>query len=163
MMKRILILILVLSAVAGGLFAADTSEDYYWGGGLSVISPGLPVAAKIVYQRDTWGWQGEANYFYLLGMLRFDGRAVIKSFGRADLYGFAGVTLNHFNGFNEEHPYLEFILSADVGGGADWRFTDHLSVGVEGGLLIPFWCNRGLDQFDNSGLMVANLYMLYWF
>ncbi len=162
-MKRILVLFLVFIVCISILSAADSKEDLHWALGISSIAPVLPVGLKIVYQKGDWGWQGEANYYYLAGALRLDGRRVLKGSAGTDIYGFAGVTMNHFNGFNTEHPYLEFILSADVGAGAEWRFSNRFGVGVEGGLLIPFWCNRGLDQFDDSGLMVANIYGLYWF
>ena len=85
-----------------------------------MISPGLPVATKLVNQTGDWGWQAEFNYFYLFGMGRIDGRRVIKGSNGTDLYGFAGITLNHFNGYASvpSLDYLEFILSADRGVGA---------------------------------------------
>ncbi len=162
-MKRIMLLIVILTMILPVLIAADTEEDYHWGAGISAIAPGLPVAAKVVYQNEKWGWQGELNYFYLLGMARIDGRRILKEITKANVYAFAGLTLNHFNHYDEVPSYLEFILSADFGVGAEWRFTKRMSLGIEGGLLVPFWCNKGLDQFDNSGLMVANIYLLYWF
>ena len=136
---------------------------YAWGVGISVLAPALPVAAKAVYQPNQWGWQAEFNYFYLLGMARFDGRRIVRGANGTDVYAFAGITLNHFNHYAESPAYMEFIFSADLGLGAEWRFTEHLGLGIEGGLMVPFWCNTGLDQFDNSGLMVANLHLLYWF
>ncbi len=162
-MKRLILLVVILLLTLPLVSAADADEEYHWAGGISVIAPGLPVAAKIVYQNGGWGWQGEFNYFYLLGMARLDGRRIIKGSHGTDLYGFVGVSMNHFNHYDETPTYLEFVLSADVGAGAEWRFSRRFSLGLEGGLMIPFWCNRGLEQFDNSGLMVANLYMLYWF
>ena len=162
-MRKMLFLILVLCLITGTVTAADNEESCFWAGGISALAPGLPVAAKIVYQNDAWGWQGEANYFYLLGMLRLDGRRILKGSEGTDIYGFAGLTLNHFNHYDETPAYLEFVLSADVGAGAEWRFSRRFGVGIEGGLMIPFWCNQGLEQFDNSGLMVANAYLVYWF
>ena len=163
MMRNVLFLILVLCLITGSITAAEKEETYHWAGGISALAPGLPVAAKVVYQGDAWGWQGEANYYYLLGMLRLDGRRILKGSHGTDIYGFAGLTLNHFNHYDKTPTYLEFVLSADVGAGAEWRFSKHFGIGIEGGLMIPFWCNQGLEQFDDSGLMVANAYLLYWF
>ncbi len=162
---RLLLLLILIVFPLPAVTANEEQEEYDWAMGLSVIAPGLPVALKIVNQPGDWGWQAEFNYFYLLGMARIDGRRVIKGSNGTDIYAFAGVTLNHFNGYVAvpSLDYLEFVLSADLGVGAQWRFTKHLSIGLEGGLMIPFWCNRGLDQFDNSGLMVANAYLMYWF
>lgn len=163
MMKKSMFLILVLLLSTAALTAGESEETYRRAGGISALAPGLPVAAKFVYQGEGWGWQGEANYYYLLGMLRLDGRRILKGSHGTDIYGFAGLTLNHFNHYDETPTYLEFVLSADVGAGAEWKFSKHFGIGIEGGLMIPFWCNQGLEQFDDSGLMVANAYLLYWF
>ncbi len=164
-MKRVCIFALLAILSISSLLGADKAENehYIQAGGLSAIAPGLPVAAKYVYQDGTWGWQAELNYFYLLGMGRIDGRKIVKGANGTDVYGFVGISMNHFNHYNETPAFMEFVLSADVGIGAEWKFSKHFALGLEGGLMIPFWCNRGLDQFDNSGLMVANVYLLYWF
>ncbi len=165
---RMMLLIIVLLAGVSGLFAEEEAEtdEYHWAGGLSVIAPGMPVAAKVVYQDGGWGWQGEFNYFLMLGEARLDGRRIIRGEKGTDLYAFAGFTLNHFNqNYNAETPtnLLEFIFSADAGVGAEWRFTKHLGIGAEGGLLIPLWQNNPDSDYTDSGIMVANLYVLWWF
>lgn len=164
-MKKLCIIALLAILSISTILAADTKDEkpYVRAGGVSAIAPGLPVAAKYVYQDGMWGWQAEFNYFYLLGMGRIDGRKIVKGGNGTDVYGFVGISINHFNHYTETPAYMEFVLSADVGIGAEWKFSKHMALGVEGGLMIPFWCNTGLDQFDNSGLMVANVYLLYWF
>jgi len=68
-----------------------------WGVGISVLSPGLPVALKGVYQKGDWSAQVEFNYFYMLGMIRIDGKRVLRGSDGNDIYGFIGITGSHFN------------------------------------------------------------------
>lgn len=156
-MKRACFLILLFVLVA----TPAPATDYRWGAGLSGISPGLPVAFKGVWQSHGWGVQVEANYYYALGMLRLDGRREIKSAGRWGSYGFVGCTINHFNDGME----MNNTLWADLGAAGTVRLgkAQRLELGFEGGLLIPFWSNLGLEQYQDSGFMVANAFILwYW-
>ncbi|MCF7953930.1 MAG: hypothetical protein K9K78_07635 [Spirochaetales bacterium] len=143
---------------------ADTADEPFWGIGLSAISPGMPAALKGVYRKETWGIQGEANYFYSLGMLRIDARASLRSASWYNVYGLVGITANHFNkGSHEEDP-INNSLFADAGLGGELLFgrKNLFSIGIEGGLLIPFWSNQGLEQYDDTGIMLANVYCLLW-
>ena len=144
---------------------ADGSEpdERVWGDGVSVISPGLPIALKAVYQKGEWGVQFEFNYFYMLGMLRIDGRRILMDNGWNDVYGFAGITGMHFNDVTKINP-INNTLFADFGIGGELRLgrERQFGIGLEGGLLVPFYSNQGLEQYDNSGLLVANLFLLFW-
>ena len=53
---------------------------------------------------------------------------------------------------------------ADVAAGVQWNIgkRERFSLGAEGGLMIPFYSNLGLEQYQNTGFMVANLFMLWW-
>lgn len=140
---------------------ADATAEHFWGIGLSAISPGMPVALKGVYRKETGGIQGEANYFYSLGMLRIDARASLRAASWYNVYGLVGITANHFNkGSHEEDP-INNSLFADAGLGGEFLFgRKHLfSIGIEGGLLIPFWSNQGLEQYDNTPKVRAILSM----
>ena len=162
--KRVTFVLMILITLILPLGAEETEEEeYLWAAGLSVISPGLPVAIKVVNQRDDWGWQLEANYFYMLGMCRVDGRRVVKRLGKSYVYGFAGMTANHFNDGLGNSDSVNNTLFADLGGAGELALGRRFSIGLEAGMLIPFYSNQGLDQYDNSGLMVANLFGLFWF
>ena len=157
-MKRLPCLVLLLMMITAPLIGQN--NDYRWAAGISGISPGLPVAAKVVWQSNGWGAQVEANYFYSLGMVRIDGRKVVVSKGRWGAYGFAGCTANHFNDGND----INNTLWVDVGAAGSVKLgkNHRLELGFEGGLLIPFWSNKGLEQYDDSGFMVANAFILWW-
>ena len=173
-MSRIVILVvicLLASSAMSFLTAADApdpgaadSDEHVWGVGVSVLSPGLPVALKGVYQKGDWSAQIEFNYFYMLGMLRIDGKRVIRGGNGNDIYGFIGITGSHFTDGLMEADSINNSLMADFGIGAEFRFgrRRQFGLGIEGGLLVPFWSNLGLDQYDNSGLMVANAFALLW-
>ena len=135
-----------------------------WGVGISVLSPGLPVALKGVYQKGDWSAQLEFNYFYMLGMIRIDGKRVLRGSEGNDIYGFIGITGSHFNDGLMEADSINNTLMADFGIGAEFRFgrKRQFGLGVEGGLIVPFWSNQGLEQYNNSGLMVANAFALLW-
>lgn len=134
-----------------------------WSIGLSAISPGMPVAVKAVYQKNTWGFQMEANYFYALGMVRLDGRKGILTKDRLHTYGFVGITGMHFNDHLGTAESVNNTFLADVGAGISFRFGKRrrFELGAEGGLLLPFYSNQGLEQYKNSGLMVANIFALW--
>ena len=157
-MKRLICIVLAICLYSGSLGAQST--NHYWGIGLSGIAPGLPVAAKCVWQSQGWGVQLEGNYFYALGMLRIDGRKIIVEKGRWGSYGFVGITANHFN----DAVNINNTLWVDLGGALTIRFGKErrFELGFEGGLLIPFWSNRGLDQYKDTGFMVANIFALWW-
>ena len=167
--KLVIISLLICFAMSFLTAAAPDPDDSdpderVWGVGLSVISPGLPIALKGVCQKGEWGVQFEFNYFYMLGMFRIDGRRILMDNGWNDVYGFAGITGSHFNDGLIQVDSINNSLLADFGIGAEFRFgrKRQFGLGVEGGLLVPFWSNQGLDQFDNSGLMVANAFALLW-
>ncbi|PKL14181.1 MAG: hypothetical protein CVV52_02955 [Spirochaetae bacterium HGW-Spirochaetae-8] len=149
-------------AAAGSLANPD---GYRWAAGVSGISPGLPVAAKLVYQVGSWGVQVEANYFYILGMVRVDGRKTVMLRNRLEAYGFAGLIANHFYDTTQVPSVTNNTLWADVGVGVAYSLGQHrrLVLGAEGGLMIPFLSNLGLEQYENSGFMVANAYLLWRF
>ncbi|NLV83532.1 MAG: hypothetical protein GXY60_03115 [Spirochaetales bacterium] len=157
-MKRLTCTILMICLLSGCLVAQN--PDRHWAVGLSGISPGLPVAVKCVWQSQGLGAQIEGNYYYALGMLRIDGRKIIVEKGRWGSYGFVGITANHFN----DGITINNTLWADVGGAATVRFgkKQRFELGFEAGLLIPFWSNLGLDQYNNTGFMVANIFALWW-
>jgi hypothetical protein len=168
---KIIIISLILCFSMSFLTAVDTpdpdgtdSDERVWGVGLSVLSPGLPIALKGVYQKGDWSAQIEFNYFYMLGMLRLDGKRVLRGSDGNDVYGFIGITGSHFNDGLMAADSINNSLMADFGVGAEFRFgrKRQFGLGIEGGLLVPFWSNQGLDQFDNSGLMVANAFALLW-
>lgn len=142
-----------------------TPEIPPWGAGLSVLAPGMPIALKVVYQPEEWGFQIEANYFYYLAMLRLDARRILKGANGNDLYGFVGVTASHIDDGLSTATSVKNLLLADLGVGGEIHFGKHrrFGIGIEGGLLIPFYSNQELDQFDNSGLMVANAFFLFRF
>ena len=172
-MRRICVLLLLVGFGMVSLAAASTTsatssanpDGYTWAAGISGISPGLPVAAKLVYQVGSWGVQVEANYFYLLGMVRVDGRKTVMLRNRLEAYGFAGIIANHFFDTTQTPPLTNNTLWADVGVGLSFSIGKHrrLVVGGEGGLMIPFLSNLGLEQYQNSGFMVANAYLLWRF
>ncbi|MCK5155479.1 MAG: hypothetical protein KAQ69_03535 [Spirochaetales bacterium] len=145
---------------------ADSSDpdERVSGYGVSVISPGLPIALKAVYQKGEWGVQFEFNYFYMLGMLRIDGRRILMDNGWNDVYGFAGITGMHFNDGLMQSNSINNTLFADFGIGGELRLgrERQFGIGLEGGLLVPFYSNQGLEQYDNSGLLVANVFLLFW-
>ncbi|NQT58160.1 MAG: hypothetical protein HQ557_04170 [Bacteroidetes bacterium] len=153
-----------LSAADAPVPDSSDPDERVWGVGLSVLSPGLPIALKGVYQKGDWGAQIEFNYFYMLGMIRLDGKRILKGSNGNDIYGFIGITGSHFNDGLMQVDSINNSLLADFGIGAEFRFgrKRQFGLGVEGGLLVPFWSNLGLDQFDNSGLMVANAFALLW-
>ncbi|MEA5032102.1 MAG: hypothetical protein VB025_08145 [Sphaerochaeta sp.] len=157
-MKKIIICTVCLLVVLTGAFGS--SPDYTWALGLSGIAPGLPVAVKGVWQSHGWGVQVEANYFYALGMVRIDGRRMITTKGPWSAYGFVGVTANHFNDGTD----INNTLWADVGAAGTVKFGKNrrFEIGMEGGLLIPFYSNMGLEQYEDTGFMVANLFALWW-
>ncbi|MGM0431398.1 MAG: hypothetical protein ACQEQU_01650 [Spirochaetota bacterium] len=134
-----------------------------WSVGVSAISPALPVAVKAILARGQWALQFEANYFYLWAVARVDGRRTIRSFKRTDVYAFAGLTGLYFAEDNDLRNTAEKTLAADVGIGGELYLGKHrrLGIGMEGGLLIPFLSSISLDQYDNSGIMVANIYVVY--
>ncbi len=144
----------------------DSSEpdERVWGYGISVLSPGLPIALKVVYQKDEFGVQFEFNYFYMLGMLRIDGRRILMDNGWNDVYGFAGITGMHFNDGLMQSNSINNTLFADFGIGGELRLGSErqFGIGLEGGLLIPFYSNQGLEQYADSGLIVANAFILLW-
>ena len=156
--KKIILCTVCLLVVMTGAFGS--SPDYTWALGLSAIAPGMPVAAKGVWQSHGWGVQVEANYFYALGMFRLDGRRMIKTKGPWSAYGFVGVTANHFNDGSD----INNTLWADVGAAGTVKFGKNrrFEIGMEGGLLIPFYSNMGLEQYEDTGFMVANLFALWW-
>lgn len=157
-MKRWLCMVLVISFSFAS--AVAKTPDYHWAVGISGIAPGLPIAAKGVWQSHGWGVQLEANYFYALGMLRLDARRIVAEKGRWGAYGFVGATVNHFNDGKD----INNTLWADLGGAATVRLGKerHLELGFEGGLMIPVWSNRGLEQYEDTGFMVANVFALWW-
>ena len=158
--KYIVLLIMVM--LFSMLPASSQDQEYSWGIGVSALSPGLPAALKVVYSPAAWGVQLEANYFYLWGMARIDGRREVFSKGISSGYIFAGITANHFNDPDEG---IENVLSADLGIGAELRLgkKQRFSIGAEGGLLVPFYSSKGLENYQDSGFMVANIYALIWF
>ena len=155
------VLLLVVSAAAAD--PADQEDSSPWSLGLSAISPGLPIACKAVYSPTDWGLQLEMNYFYTIGMVRIDGRRVVADNGWNALYGFIGLTAMHLNDGLNTAASIDNSLMADLGVGGELRFGRRRawSLGLEGGLLIPFYSSQGLEQFDDSGLMVANIFLLY--
>ncbi len=159
----IIISALLLLVSAATAETAEPVESSPWSLGLSVISPGLPIACKAVYSPSNWGVQLEMNYFYTIGMFRIDGRSVVVDNGWNALYGFIGLTAMHLNDGLQTTGSIDNSLMADLGVGGELRFGRRRawSLGFEGGLLIPFYSSRGLDQFDDSGLLVANLFLLY--
>lgn len=159
--KRYFICLIALLLVTLPLTAQEQESqeesEKEWMVGLSVLSPALPVGIKAVRTDGLWGFQLEANYFYSVGVFRIDGRRTVRKLRRIDLYGFAGITFMHFN----DGVDMNNSLMADLGAGAVWHLGKKLSLGAEGGLLVPFYSNQGLEQYDNSGLMVANAYLTY--
>jgi len=178
-MRRFRMVLLLVCLGVGMLVAAPSTatissssvvhsanpDGYRWAAGVSGISPGLPIAAKLVYQVDSWGVQVEANYFYLLGMVRVDGRKTVMLRNRLEAYGFAGIIANHFFDNTQVPSVTNNTLWADAGLGVAFSFGKHrrLVLGAEGGLMIPFLSNLGLEQYENSGFMVANAYLLWRF
>jgi hypothetical protein len=163
--RSVLFLLLVCLCLAVS-FAQDVdqrSPSTHWAVGLSAISPGLPVAVKAMYQVDSWGFQLEANYFYSLGTVRFDGVKTVYARNRLAAYVFAGITANHFYDPNETPVYLNNTLWVDAGLGGTLSIGKYkrLVLGVEGGLLVPFLSNLGLTQYEDSGFIVANVFILW--
>lgn len=146
-----------------GSHALVTTQEQNWRFGISLLSPGLPIAFKTIYQQGNWGLQIEANYFYLLGMLRLDAKRVLREFKHAEVYGFTGLTGSHFNDVKTTINPINNTLMADLGIGGEMFFgkRKQWGIGIEGGLLVPFWSNLGLEQYDNSGLLVANAFCTY--
>jgi hypothetical protein len=136
-----------------------------WSIGISAISPGLPIAVKAVYQNGDWALQLEGNYFYLWSVLRADGRRTLRKLARADLYTFAGLTALYFDKDDSVDRPEQYTLAADFGIGAQLFIgkKKRFSIGAEGGLLIPFLSNISLDYYDNTGIIVANVYLLWRF
>ena len=116
-----------------------------WGAGLSVLSPGLPVAVKVVYQPDEWGFQLEANFFYYLAMLRVDARRVLKGSRGTDIYGFVGVTASHIDDGLGTGTSVNNTLMGDVGVGGEIHFGKYrrFGVGIEGGAPHPLLQQSG--------------------
>jgi len=96
-------------------------------------------------------------------MLRIDGRRMIREIGNAEIYGFLGVTGFHFFDTAKSIDAINNTLMADMGAGGELTMGKRrrFSIGIETGLLLPFWSNLGLEQYVNSGLIVANMYFLY--
>ncbi len=144
---------------------SSPSDTYTWGLGISAISPGLPIAVKAVYGYTGWGVQLECNYFYQWGMARLDGRRTVFTKPRLEGYAFAGITTHHFNDMEGTTQSIENILSVDLGIGAELRpgRKGSLGLGAEGGLMVPFYSSKDLDDYSNDGFIVANIYFLVWF
>lgn len=155
------VLVIILTVAAAGLiWGEEAAPEVRCSIGASVLSPGMPVAFKAVSQGTDWGWQFECNYFYYLGMVRLDGRRKVAGGSRSDIYGFAGLTFSHILEDSLIDNKMNNTLLADVGAGAELHLG-WLTAGIEGGLLIPFWTTAGPDYYENSGLMVANLFILF--
>lgn len=164
--RRSFLFLLLISLCLGASFAQNVDQggpSTNWAIGLSAISPGLPVAVKAVYQVDSWGFQLEANYFYKWGTVRFDGLKSVYARNRLAAYAFAGITANHFYDPSETPVFLNNTLWVDAGLGGTFSLGRHkrLVFGAEGGLLIPFLSNLGLTQYEDSGFMVANVFVLW--
>lgn len=161
-----LVILILVCAVIGAAAPASVrqADGHEWAIGLSAISPGLPVALKAVWQRGNWGAQLEVNYFYTWAMARIDGRRTIVVRGRLETYGCVGITFNHFNDGLSNPASVNNTFWADVAAGAQFSFGRHhrFTIGAEGGLLVPFYSNLGLEQYQDSGFMVANVFMLWW-
>lgn len=163
----VLVLLIVMSAGIGAAPAQTSvrqADGREWAIGVSAISPGLPIALKVVWQRGSWGAQFEANYFYMWAMARVDGRRTIVTRGRLETYGCVGLTFNHFNDGLGTAASVNDTFWADLAAGVQWNIgkRERFSLGAEGGLMIPFYSNLGLEQYQNTGFMVANVFILWW-
>jgi hypothetical protein len=71
------------------------------------------------------------------------------------------VEANHFFNNTQTPSLVNNTLWADVGKGVAYSLGKHtrLVLGAEGGLMIPFQSNLGREQYEDSGLMVANAYL----
>lgn len=158
------LLAVALTAAEPDPFAGSSGAPGRWGLGISAISPGLPVALKGVWRNGPWGAQIEANWFYQWAMVRLDARRRIVLKGRMETYAVAGITFNHFNDGLGSTSSVNDTFWVDLAAGLQFNLgrNQRFSLGAEGGLLIPFYSNLGLEQYQNSGFIVANVFMLWW-
>lgn len=160
----LLVAICALFGAAPGSTSVRQADGREWSIGVSAISPGLPIALKVVWQRGPWGVQLEANYFYMWAMARLDGRRMIVTRGRLETYGSVGLTFNHFNDGLHTSVSINNTFWADLAAGLQYSLgkRHRFSIGAEGGLMVPFYSNLGLEQYQDTGFMVANVFMLWW-
>ncbi len=166
--KIILLLALLLLCTAGSLAARSeyshiiivSKPDYDLAVGLSVLSPGMPGALKLVDHTGSWGWQLECNYYRGIGMFRLDARNLLTERGWHEVYVFSGITGTYVNdGLGHEDSAVG-MLYGDMGIGAQQFFSHKVSFGAEGGILLPL-CST--EAATGPSTIFFNLYVLYWY